>query len=63
MSTDEFIRVTERLKRIEFIKSEIARANKVMGKNEENSKNRFMIQFRKEYQDELDALNVKGESQ
>ena len=61
MSTDEFRRVTDKLKRIEFVKSEIARADRVMGENEENSKNRFMIQFRKEYQDELNALNVGGE--
>lgn len=42
--------------RIKFVKSEIARADKIINENEENSKNRFMIQFRKEYQDELDAL-------
>ena len=49
------------LEKVEFLKSEIVRANKFLNKSKKDSKNSVVIQFKNEKQEELDALQKESE--
>ncbi len=56
------IEKSEKTIEIEFLKSELSRASEFLSRSEEDSKNTFVIQFRKEKQERLDALVLTDES-